>query len=534
MDLTLLRAYLSSQEFDRKMSHRIERLQEAEMNPVARYAMFQDCREDVFTFIDLFGVVYEPRLSENPDIPMFLFPHQREIIERLIRAENNGEDLFIEKTRDMMATWTVLWYMMWRWRFKDKWYGLVGSRKEEEVDDKTPQSLFGRLRYMLYAMPSWMRPQRFRKSEHDLHMKLINPEMTSYLDGESANPDFARGSRSAFMLLDELFFWRFARESWRACTDSSPCRIAISTAKPSSFARHFSDSFGDQGRKLTLDWHEHPFKNEAWYKREQERRAVDPLSTAGELNISYEADPETAYYPETNLCDVKEFEYDPSKPLYIGCDFGSQDKTAFVYVQRDTERFYVIDAIEKRQKPLYWYYPFLKHGYDFSLVDSYEIENKFTREKFTIRKKDYLQDELDLIKRFNSWKLPVMYCGEVAHRQHMIKSNTSIATELAGIGVFLRINDMAVSHSVRRTATKKMLNKTTFSSSYGGLDVYDACINSRFVTGRDNSSSIEGKDKPIHDEFADLRSALENFAVNITIEGAKVREFQYRKLPPNR
>jgi hypothetical protein len=59
-------------------------------------------------------------------------------------------------------------------------------------------------------------------------------------------------------------------------------------------------------------------------------------------------------------------------------------------------------------------------------------------------------------------------------------------------------------------------------------------LNSRFVMGRDNSSSVEANDKPVHDEFADLRSAVENFAVNIVSEGARVREFSYRKLPPRR
>lgn len=529
MDITLLRNYLESQEFTRKFNHRIEKLQEAEVNPVARMTMLMDCADDVFTFLDLFAVVYEPRNSTMPDIPMFIFPHQRKIIERLIQAEEKGEDLFIEKTRDMMATWTVLWYMLWRWRFKEKWYGLVGSRKEEEVDDKTPQSLFGKLRYGLYALPLWMRPQKFRKSEHDLHMKLINPERTAYIDGESANPDFARGARAAFIFMDEIFSWRFARESWRSCTDSSPCRIAVSTAKPSSFARHFSQSFSEQNRKLVLDWKEHPFKNEEWFKREEIRRAVDPLSVSGELSISYEADPESAYYPETQLCAVRPFDYDPNKPLYVGCDFGAQDKTSFAYFQRDAEFYYCIDGIEKHQKPLYWYYPFLKHGYDFTNMEFYTIENKFTKEVFTIKRKDYLPVELEMIKRFNSWKQPVMYCGEAAHRQHMIKSNTSVQQELAGVGIFLRINDMAISHSVRRASTKKMLMKTLFSELYGGLDVYDALLNSHFVTGRDNSSSMENKDKPTHDEYADMRSAVENFAVNIVSEGAKVREFIYKR-----
>lgn len=864
MRLELLRKYLESPEFDIKISHRIERLQAAEANPVERMTVFMDCKEDPFAFIDLFGVAYEPRLPESPDIPLFLFPHQREIIERVWGAEQRGEDLFIEKTRDMGVTWTVLWYMLWRWRFHEKWYGLVGSRKEEEVDDRcfsddtevltregwklfrdvnvvtdeiatrnplthefqwqkvtekyqkayngefyriygrsldllvspnhrvlyrfypyhggnskefvksakelyemspktgkaipatsvwggreimeftfpvlnnrqrvvtmsgddfcafmgmylsegcktrhgfiiyqlpkskgyqefrdlmvrifgvepprdghgwcktskpmlrylsqfgkspkrfipqgimeasprqlgiflhyymlgdgsyssslpeivttskrmadqlqeviqkigrstsigegksrqnrfgdkvslslpyyriairntqyqgfhvdkvwyrgtihcvsapnsfiyvrrngkpawsgnSPQSLFGKLRYAFYALPPWIRPVKFRKSENDLHMKLVNPEMMSYIDGESANPDFARGSRAAFILLDELFFWKWARESWRSCTDASPCRIAVSTSKPSSFARHFKDSFESQKRILTLDWKRHPFKDEQWFKGEEERRKMDPLSVEGELLISYQADPELAYYPEVNLCALRDFDYDPDKLLYVGLDFGAQDKTAIIYFQRDVGYFYCLDGIERRQKPLQWYYPFLKQGFDFEKSDQYEVENKFTKEKFILLRSQYFREELDLIHRFNSWKMPVMYCGEVAHRQKMIKSNTSVAQELAGIGIMLRINDLGIQHSIRRASTKKMLLKTLFSTRYGALDVYDALQNSRFVSGRDNSSSDENKDKPIHDEYADFRSAFENVAVNLPLEGAKIREFVYRK-----
>lgn len=195
MNVRLLRAYLSSPDFEQKLNHRIERLQNAESNPVERMNIFMDCREDFFVWADLFGVAYEPRLPEMPDIPMFLFPHQREMCVRMIDAEEQAHDLFIEKTRDMMATWTALHYMYWRWRFKQGWYGLIGSRKEEEVDNRGPSSLFGKLRYIHYAQPQWLRPQKFRKSENDLHLKLINPDNNAYIDGESANPNFGRGRR---------------------------------------------------------------------------------------------------------------------------------------------------------------------------------------------------------------------------------------------------------------------------------------------------------------------------------------------------
>jgi hypothetical protein len=120
-----------------------------------------------------------------------------------------------------------------------------------------------------------------------------------------------------------------------------------------------------------------------------------------------------------------------------------------------------------------------------------------------------------------------MYCGEPAHKQKMIKSNTSIFQELAGIGIYLKTNDSAVSHTTRRAMTKQLLTRTIFSNNTGGLDVYDALANSRYAHSRDNSTSAQ--DKPVHDEFADLRAAVENFAVNVVYNvNYRVKEIKYK------
>jgi hypothetical protein len=530
INIELLRSYLASQTFEQKLNQRLERLQKAEQDPVERVSILLDCANDPVTFISLFGVVYEPRLSESPDIPFFPFDYQRDILYKLLSCEERGEDLLIDKTRDMGATWIIIWYILWRWLFKERWYCLMGSRKEEEVDNKSPNSLFGKLRYGFYTLPHWVRPPEFKKSEHDIFMKLLNPQKMSFVDGESANPNFARGKRASMIFMDELFFWKFVRESWRSSSDASPVRIAVSTAKPTSFARHLRDSFEEQGKLITLRWQQHPFKDEEWYKKELARRESDPLSVEAELEIKYTADPTLAYYIEAQSCPIEEIPYNPMSPLYLGLDFGSQDKTAIVYFQRDATSFTVLDGYEKRNKPLAWYYPFLKQGYDFAKQETYEVVNKFTKEKFVLKRSDYLSNELELIKRFNSWKMPVMYCGEPAHNARMFKSNTSIGQELAGIGIFLRVNNMAIAHAQRRAATKSMLMRTKFSSLYGALDVHDALVSSQYVSGHDNSSSGERVDKPVHDEFADIRSAVENFAVNIINEHARVREFVYKRI----
>jgi hypothetical protein len=370
-------------------------------------------------------------------------------------------------------------------------------------------------------MPKWMTPQGFRKSEHDIHMKLINPDQQSFLIGESANPNFARGNRAAMIFFDEMFFWRFARESWRSASDSTPCRIAVSTPAPSSFARGLRESMEVNKTLLTLDWKQHPFKDEAWYKAEEARRAADPLAVEGELNISYQADPTGAYYPSVALCPVRDYDYNPDLPLYVGLDFGAGDHTALVYFQRDAKNFYILDCMEQAQRNVHWFLPFLRHGYTFKDQDTYEVKNKFMNDTYKLEKRLYSRPQYELIQRFNTWKLPVMYCGEIAHRNRSQTGNSqvpmSVFTMLSGFGIFLRINNMGNDYPVRRTAVIRMLATSVFSSKYGALDVYDALINSRFAQGRENSTSEEAKNKPVHDEFADIRAACENYAVNMAL-----------------
>ncbi|MEM5784972.1 MAG: hypothetical protein QW469_00335 [Candidatus Aenigmatarchaeota archaeon] len=527
MNLNLFRKYLFSQNFEMKLNNRIERLQRAENNPVERASIYLECQDDVFTFIDLFGVVLEPRLPESPDVPFFLFDYQRELIYRILEAEEKGEDLLIEKTRDMGVTWTIIWYMIWRWLFKDRWYALIGSRKEEEVDNKTPQSLFGKIRYAYYSLPKWIRPAKFRKSDHDIHLKFINPDRMGMIEGESANPYFGRGKRASFLYMDELFFWKFVRESWRSSTDVSPCRIAVSTAYPTSFARALRESFANQNKLITLDWRSHPLKDEEWYQNELKRREVDPLSVESELEIKYTIDPTLAYYPEVQNCPIEDFDYNSDLPLYIGLDFAVRDNSAIVYVQRDKNFIYFLDVYQNNNKPLHFYYPFLKQGFDFTKQPTFEVVNKFTNEKFVLDRKNYSQSDIEFIARFNKWKSPVFYAGEVAHRQKMFKSNTSIAQELAGIGIYLRVNPNAITHPIRRNAVKKILPISKFSSKYNASEIYDALLFSHYPKISD--TTIEPKDKPVHDEYADIRAAVENFACNITSTG-QIKEFVYKKI----
>ena len=178
-----------------------KRMKEAEADPVR--------------FIDLFLYTFNP--NQQPyHFEFKLFDYQRELVYEIKKAIEEGNDLFIEKCREMGATYTVLAVFLWFWRYIPGSNFLLGSRKESEVDNTKGEagevsnkesSLFGKLEYMLNHMPSFMYPKGFVVSKDLNYMSLLNPELGNVISGESANPNFSRGGRQKAILMDEFAFW---------------------------------------------------------------------------------------------------------------------------------------------------------------------------------------------------------------------------------------------------------------------------------------------------------------------------------------
>jgi len=513
MNIERLKEYLNSKEYLDIIEKRYEFLKASELSYEARVIYYKEFAKNIFRWIELCGWVYEPRLLEEPEIAFIPFDYQYELLYRLEEAYLNGDVLYIEKSRDMGVTWTIVHWLVYHWLFTDRFSALIGSRKEAEVDNKTISSIFGKIRFLIYSLPKWLFPKNFKKRYCDNHMKIINPQNGSVLYGESANPNFGRGHRVSVVYMDELAFWPYLEESLRSSQDTSKVKVFVSTPTENLFLKRFVDNLRNQNKVLTYHWKKHPFKDEEWYRKEVELRKEDPLSLLSELEISYDIDPQLRYYPEAYECQVEDLYFDPNLKLYVGADFaGFQDFTALCWYQYDPKKNEIRNltaiAAHGRLMPnkllIDWWLPFLNPDIPYDEIWYNEYEREFLR-------------------KVRSWGKPYIVFGEPAHRQVSQVAGFSFETVLRKNGINFVIVNIGTSHEVRKRAVQKLLKITKFNQNdAGSLRLLDA-LKSAKISERVLRGTTEGKIVPLHiSPEADLRSAHEMFCLgfDIFIKGA--------------
>ena len=297
-------------ELRRMMVARAELMQAMDADKGLALAERYLSQKDIFHFIENHVWIYEPRPSvinlmglNVHTIPMKLFDYQREAIKQLVEKIEKGEDLLIEKSRDMGVSWLVLIVFTWFW-LKDEGGNdfLVGSRKFEYVDKKGARdTLFEKIRFVLYHLHPAILPPGYSKLKHDNVGMLLNPYSGSYFRGEANNANFGTSGRYKAILADEFAKWEETDDpAWTSMGDSSPCRIVVST--PWGMGTKFAQlRFSGAIDVLTLHWSKHPFKaiglyeeketgklRSYWYDLEYERRKDNPdANIAQELDIDY-------------------------------------------------------------------------------------------------------------------------------------------------------------------------------------------------------------------------------------------------------
>lgn len=268
------------------------------------------CASNPIYFINNFVKTYDPRLEE-PYIPFKLYEFQEEFVTELHKAYINKYDIFIDKSRDMGATWCVLAYLFWHWVFTPGMQFLVGSKKEDNVDKNgDPDTLFGKFDIMYKNLPDFLQASNIDRT----HMRIVNRENNTIINGESSNQDFAVSGRYRIILMDEFSKWDNDDRCFRQTADSSPCRIILGT--PSGLGNTFADirfssttikgeiTERGQRRHLEFHWRLHPDKGKdayfceeediwksPWYDNEIKRRLTSNESSIKdvkqELDIHY-------------------------------------------------------------------------------------------------------------------------------------------------------------------------------------------------------------------------------------------------------
>lgn len=268
---------------------RLRFLKEIKRAPGCVPKLLQFYKDHPVQFINDWGSTIDPRNTPNDRpavIPFILFPKQQEFINWAHDLSKNNKSGLCEKSREMGVTWlAVALSVVWCVTRKKMVIGF-GSRKSEEVDtlDNTG-TIFPKIREFVNLLPKEFRGGYVEK----LHSKcrhLRFPDTGSEIIGQSG-VNIGRGGRYSVFFLDESAFLPSPKATDRALSESTKCRIDISTPNPNGTANTFYEKSIDPNRsKITMHWRDDPRKDEAWYKSRCEAIG-DPSVIACELDISY-------------------------------------------------------------------------------------------------------------------------------------------------------------------------------------------------------------------------------------------------------
>lgn len=322
-------------------------------------------------FVNDWGMTFDPRNAEiglPSNIPFLLFAKQAEFVNWLVERWRNRENGLVDKSRDMGVSWITVGVAVWMWLYFPGTVVGFGSRKEEYVDQiGDMKALFPKIRFFIENLPREFRPAGYVPSRHAPFMRVYNPENGSSIIGE-AGDGIGRGARTSIYFVDESAFLERPKLADAALSQTTNCRIDVST--PNGESNPFAAKrFSGRVPTFTLHWTDHPAKDQAWYEQ-QKAKINDAVIVAQELDIDYKAS-STDQFINGGLVDAAQrndaSQVDPMGPLKMGIDvarFGS-NKTVFClrrgrvvfwikeFSQRDTMEVVALakDEIDSMPKP---------------------------------------------------------------------------------------------------------------------------------------------------------------------------------------
>jgi len=283
--------------YEQVFATRVERLERMRDKPeiVARLLDYYAGRPA--DWISDWGMTFDPRLAEKglrTVVPFVLFPKQREFVEWCLERWLMREDGVVEKSRDAGVSWLCVAFAAWMMIFKTGTVVGFGSRKENYVDQiGNPASLFWKVREFVNLLPREFQPEGWDPQKHAPFMKIQNPENGSFITGE-AGDNIGRGNRTSIYFVDEAAFLERPDTADAALSQTSNCRIYVST--PNGAGNPFYRKAHDgRTKKFIFDWRDDPRKDEKWY--EKQRQNLDPVVLAQEVDRSYTASVANAFIP---------------------------------------------------------------------------------------------------------------------------------------------------------------------------------------------------------------------------------------------
>lgn len=235
-------------------------------------------------------ITYNPRnVKPIPrSLPFILFQRQEEFVQFIMECIEEKESGLVEKSRDIGATWLCCAISVWLWLYMPGSAIGWGSRKEALVDRiGDPDSIFEKIRMIIWNLPPWMLPAKFDPRFHMSSMKILNPETGAVITGESGD-QIGRGGRKMIYFKDEAAHYERPELIEAALGDNTDVQIDISSVNgPNNvfYRRRMAAEVWMPGCKIAkgkvrafiFDWTDHPHKTQEWHDNRKARADAEGL-----------------------------------------------------------------------------------------------------------------------------------------------------------------------------------------------------------------------------------------------------------------
>lgn len=214
-----------NEELDRAVLRRLN-LTPEEMTPSAIRKIWVACAEDEDFFISHFV-----RTRDEHKGKILPFPYM-DYTRNLLHRFRTEPVVYIEKTRQMVVTWTIAAHLVYRAKFTRHYLGFFQSKREEDAANVVFNKEWGRARCSVIEsnLPLWLQS----KGAEGTYGKLYYPT-DSLIWGIPQGEDVLRSYTAKEVVMDECSFWPAFSASHQAAlpmVEGGGNLICLSTAKP--------------------------------------------------------------------------------------------------------------------------------------------------------------------------------------------------------------------------------------------------------------------------------------------------------------
>lgn len=276
---------------------RADALARVRANPKNLVSVKEYYRQHPIQFITDWGCTTDPRnarIKQPVVIPFILFPKQVEWCEWVLDCWANSRSGVTPKSRESGVSWLAIALSCTLCLFNRDLVIGFGSRLSRLVDALgNPDCLFWKARQFVSLIPKEFKGEWTLNDAPEMRIKF--PDTGSVLIGEGGD-EIGRGGRASLYFIDEAAFLPRPDITEASLSQTTNCRIDISTAHGVGNPFHTKVTKWPASQVFQIHWRDDPRKSEEWYQAEKERIG-DPVIIARELDIDFSASVEGVLIP---------------------------------------------------------------------------------------------------------------------------------------------------------------------------------------------------------------------------------------------